>query len=292
MRSLLDFDWKWFVVRLYKRSFEADLLDRAASVAFYFAFSLFPLLLFLLSLFGLILGSTEALQEELLSYFARILPPPAFELVKLAMTELALESSTSKLTFGLVFGLWAASAGVDSIRNALNAVYQIKETRFWGLIKLQSLVLTFLVVILVVFVLAAFFYGWQLAQIGLGYIGLNITSPLILVTIQWAAIILVLLLACEVIYNLLPNFKVRKWIWITPGSLVAILLFIALTSGFRIYLEFSSWYSRVYGSLGAATILLLWLYLTSFALMVGGLINAVLLEKRELKVDSSDGRDT
>jgi len=86
-----------------------------------------------------------------------------------------------------------------------------------------------------------------------------------------------------VIYNLLPNFKVHKWIWITPGSVVAILVWITLTSGFRLYLLFFDTYSRTYGSLGAVIILMFWLYLTSVALLLGGLINAVLAEKVQPK---------
>ena len=103
-----------------------------------------------------------------------------------------------------------------------------------------------------------------------------ITSPLILVAIQWASTLLVMLFACEIIYNLLPNFKRFRWIWINYGSIVAILLWIVLTTGFRTYLSYFNTYNRTYGSLGAVIIMMLWLYLTSMALMIGGVINAVL----------------
>ena len=283
MRSLIDFDWKWFFIRLYERSFETDLFNRAAQVAFYFSFSLFPFLLFLVSVFGLILESTDTLRKELFAYLGRILPVSAFELVRTTVNEVSQGSTSSKITLGILITLWSASAGVDSIRSALNAVYDLPETRFWGKVKLQSLALTVLVVILVALVLAFFFIGWRLVQIGLAAAGLQVTSPLVLVSIQWIAVILVLLFACEVIYNLLPNFKVHKWIWITPGSVVAILVWITLTSGFRLYLLFFDTYSRTYGSLGAVIILMFWLYLTSVALLLGGLINAVLAEKVQPK---------
>jgi membrane protein len=283
MRSLIDFDWKWFFIRLYERSFETDLFNRAAQVAFYFSFSLFPFLLFLVSVFGLILESTDTLRKELFAYFGRILPVSAFELVRTTVNEVSEGSTGSKITLGILITLWSASAAVDSIRSALNAVYDLPETRFWGKVKLQSLALTVIVVILVALVLTFFFIGWRLVQIGLAAAGLQVTSPLVLVSIQWLAIILVLLFACEVIYNLLPNFKVHKWIWITPGSVVAILVWITLTSGFRLYLLFFDTYSRTYGSLGAVIILMFWLYLTSVALLLGGLINAVLAEKVQQK---------
>ena len=283
MRALIDFEWKWFFVRLYERSFETDLFNRAAQVAFYFSFSLFPFLLFLTSVFGLILESTDALKRELYSYIARVLPNSAFELVRTTLNEVSTGSTTGKLTLGLLITLWSASAGLDSIRNALNAVYGLTETRFYGKLKLQSLALTVLVGGLVGLVLMFFFIGWRLVQIGLSYAGFEITSPLVLVSIQWVAVILVLLFACEVIYNLLPNFKVHRWIWITPGSIVAIFVWIALVSGFRLYLTYFDSYNRTYGSLGAVIILMFWLYLTSVALLVGGVINAILAERAQQK---------
>lgn len=290
MNSLLDFEWWWFFKRLYEKTFETDVFNRAAQVAFYFSFSLFPLLFFLVSLFGLILESTDALRKELFSYLARILPGIAFDLVRTTVNEIAEGSTTGKLTLGLLIALWSASAGVDSIRNALNAVYGLRETRWWWKTKLKSLALTFLVVILIAMVLGIVFYGWQLAQMGLAYAGFEITSPLVLVSIQWIAVILVMLFACEVIFNLLPNFEKRRWIWITAGSIVAIVLWIALTSGFRLYLEYFNTYNRTYGSLGAVIILMLWLYLTSIALLIGGVINAVLSEYSHtfVKVKSED----
>src|SRR5690349_20395109 len=90
-----------------------------------------------------------------------------------------------------------------------------------------------------------------------------------------------MLFACEVIYNLLPNFKKYRWDWVTPGSIVAILLWLLLTRGFRLYLEYFNSYNKAYGSLGAVIILMLWLYLTAIVVMIGGVINAVLREMQD-----------
>ncbi|MFL6468057.1 MAG: YihY/virulence factor BrkB family protein, partial [Pyrinomonadaceae bacterium] len=232
MRSLTEFDWKKFFGLLYSRTFETGLFDRSAQVAFYFSFSLFPLLFFLISLIGLVLGSADSLRNELFAYFGRVMPGTAFELVRTTVNEIASGSSGGKVTLGLLITLWSASAGVDSVRSALNAVYQRPETRAWFKLKIQSIVLTFAIVILIIAVLVLFFYGWRIAQAAIGAAGFHISSPLVLVSIQWIAVILVLLFACELIFNILPNFKVHRWIWITPGSVVAILLWIMLTSAF------------------------------------------------------------
>lgn len=285
MKSLFSFDWKRFFILLYNRSFDADIFSRAAQVAFYFSFALFPLLYFLVSLFGLVLVASDGIKGELFAYLRQIMPSSVFDLVRKTIDEIAANSTGGKATLGLVVSLWSASAGVDAIRNALNAVYQLKETRSWWRTKAQSVFLTFIVTILTAVMLAIVFYGWQLVQYGLGNIGLEVTSPLILVSIQWISILLVMLFACEIIYNLLPDFKNSRWEWITPGSIVAIVLWIILTSGFRIYLGYFNSYNKAYGSLGAVIIMMLWLYLTASALMIGGAINSVL---RDMRVTSDE----
>ena len=278
MKSITTFAWKRFFVRLYEQSFDADIFSRAAQVAFYFSFALFPLLYFLVSLFGIALESSDDLRNELFSYLSQILPMTVFDLVRKTIDEVIANSTGGKATLGLAVALWSASAGVDAIRSALNAIYKLKETRAWWRTKLQSLVFTLVVSVLTAIMLAIVFYGWQLVQYALGGIGLTVTSPLVLVTIQWISTLLIMLFACEIIYNLLPDFKKFRWIWITYGSIVAIILWIVLNSGFRLYLGYFNSYNKTYGSLGAVIIMMLWLYLTATALMIGGTINAVLTE--------------
>ncbi|MGB2911925.1 MAG: YihY/virulence factor BrkB family protein, partial [Pyrinomonadaceae bacterium] len=228
--------------------------------------------------FGIVLESSEGLRNELFSYLRQIMPLSVFELVRKTIDEIVANSSTGKATLGLVIALWSVSAGVDAIRSALNSINGLKETRNWFKTKLQSILFTFLVTLLTMVMLAIVFYGWQLVQLGLAGIGVQVTSPLVLIAIQWASILLVMLFACEIIYNLLPDFKSFKWIWITYGSLVAIVLWIVLTTGFRTYLSYFNSYNKAYGSLGAVIIMMLWLYLTAVALMIGGVINAALAD--------------
>jgi membrane protein len=280
MRLLFDFDWHRFFKRLYERTFEADIFDRGAQVAFYFSFAIFPLLYFLVSLFGLVIESSEGLRGELFSYLRQILPTAVFDLVRKTIDEIVANSTGGKATIGLVITLWSASAGVETLRSALNATYKLKETRSWPRTKLESLVITFIISLLAALMLTIVFYGWQLFQMLLANIGLHITSPMVLVTIQWISVLVVMLLACEIIYNLLPNFKKFRWTWITPGSIVAIVLWLILTGSFRLYLSYFNSYNKAYGSLGAVIIMMLWLYLTAVALMIGGLINSVLDEMR------------
>lgn len=270
-----------FFWALYEKIVDADVFSQAAQVAFYFSFALFPLLFFLITLFGIVLETSKGLKGELYVYMRQVMPYSVFDLVARTMDEIIENSSSGKATLGLLVALWSASAGFDAIRIALNAVHGKKETRSWILTKIQSIVLTFVITVLVAAVLAIVFYGWQLVQIGLGYIGLEITSPLVLVCIQWITIVIVMLLTCEVMYNLLPNFRRYRWVLLTPGSITAIALWLVLTTAFRTYLGYFNSYNRAYGSLGAVIIMMLWLYLTAIAVMLGGAINAIVIEHAE-----------
>lgn len=264
--------------RLYTKIFNTDVLGNSAQVAFYFSFALFPLLFFLVSLFGIILVNAEDLKGELFTYLAQIMPPSAFELVKSTLEEVIQNSSGGKLTLGLVVTLWSASAGVDSLRQALNEVYQLAEDRAWWHTKLQSLIMTFLFVALLTIALGIVFYGGQILNPILNSIGLSGASSGVTVAIQWIALLVVMIISTAVVYSWLPSFPELKWVWISPGAVVAIILFILLTGGFRLYLHYFNTYNKTYGSLGAVIILMLWLYLTAVALLVGGAINSVLNE--------------
>ncbi len=291
MSRLLSFPWKKFFGKLYERIFEAELFARSAQVAFYFSFSIFPLLFFLVSLFGLVLDSTAKLEREMYSYLGQIMPRSAYHLVQRTVQEIVENSSARKATLGLAVTLWSASAGIDGIRSALNAAYGLRESRSWWRTKFQSLYLTLLFILLVALVLTIVFYGWQIFQMLLALAGFEITSPLVLVSIQWISTLIVMLFAFEILYNIIPDYGRSQWEWINPGSFIAIALWLLSTSGFRLYLSYFNSYNRTYGSLGAVIILMLWLYISAVVITFGGAINAVLRELRSEDLRSSTNAD-
>ena len=289
MAFFTNFEWRTFLKELYNKFFETDVMSSAAQVAFYFSFAFFPLLLFLITVFGMVLESTEELRSELYSYLGQILPPSAYELVRTTMDEIIESSSGGKLTIGLLVTLWSASAGVDSLRIALNRVYEVTETRAWWKTKLQSLILTFLFILLLAIGLAAVTAGGTLVKAGLGGMGLEIASSWVATTIQWGAIFIVMVFSTAVIYSWLPSFKEFHWVWISPGAFTAIFVWIIFGSLFRLYLQYFNSYNKAYGSLGAVIILMLWMYITGIALLLGGAINSVLTEMSEKGViDAED----
>lgn len=273
-------NFKIILNRLYDKFWDEDILSSSAQVAFYLSFSLFPLLLFLVNLFGIILGSAIDLRDELFSYLRQIMPFSAYQLVQKTILEVSENSSGGKLTLGFLVALWSASAGMDSLRVALNHVYKIKDSRSWWRTKAESLILTLLLIFLLSFVLGVVFYGWKFLSVILSLINLPIQSVVFLSILQWISFIIVLLLTFGTVYNFLPDLKEHKRKWISYGSVTAIVLWLLLTIGFRVYLNYFNNYDKTYGSLGAVIILMLWLYLTSLVILIGGALNSILDENK------------
>lgn len=271
--------FKDFFSRFFKKAFdEEDLTSVAAQVAFYFAFALFPLLLFLVSVFGIVMGSDNDLRTEMFFYLQQVMPNSAFDLVQKTVEEVTQSSSGGKLTIGLLVALYSASAGLESIRVALNGVYNLTETRPWWKTKFISLALTFFLAALVTVALGIVFYGSKFLALALNTIKLPVESPILLGILQWTTVAVVLIAIFALIYNYLPKHKKYNWVWITPGAIVSIVLWLLLSYGFKLYLGYFDSYDKTYGSLGAVIILMLWLYLTALVILIGGTMNAVLQE--------------
>jgi len=278
-KDLLDLNLKNFFYRLYDKAFyEEDLLSSAAQVAFYFTFALFPLLLFLISLFGIVLESADDLRTELFFYLSQAMPGSASDLVKKTIEEVTENSSGGKLTFGILIALYSASAGIDSIRIALNGVYNLTETRPWWKTKILSIILTLILAVFITIALGVIFYGGKFLTLILDYINLPIPSPFFLGVLQALTVLVVLILTFALLYNYLPKHKKPSWVWITPGAIVGIVLWLGLSYAFRLYLGYFNTYDKTYGSLGAVIILMLWLLLTALVILIGGSMNAVLQE--------------
>ncbi len=279
IEELRNLSPKDFFKRLYAKAFdEEDLMSAAAQVAFYFVFALFPLLLFLVSLFGIVLETADDLKAEMFSYLRQAMPGSAYDLVQKTIEEVSGSSTGGKLTFGILVALYSASAGVDSIRIALNGIYNLTETRSWWKTKLLSLTMTLGLGILVTIALGVVFYGGKFIALILNYLSFSVSSPFFLAILQWVTVTIVLTSIFALLYNYLPKHKKYSWVWITPGAIAGIILWLLLSYSFRLYLGYFNTYDKTYGSLGAVIILMLWLYLTALVILIGGTMNAVLQE--------------
>jgi membrane protein len=250
-----------------------DLFGRASELAYNFLLALFPLLLFILTLFGLFARSSE-LQSSLLSYFADFLPPSAFQLLKAITIEMAANATSGKLTFGIVLTLWFASGGTSSMISTLDAIYHVRQSRGWFRGRLIALELTIAILVLLITSLFIVLVGGHFTD----WIGMKLHLTSIVMTawkgLQWAAVVLFLTLSFSLIYYFGPSLEQRRWHWITLGSIFGGCLWLAASAGLRVYLHFFNTYTATYGSLAAMMILLAWLYVTGLAFLIGGEINA------------------
>jgi membrane protein len=253
---------------------EDDIWGRAAQLSYYFLLALFPLLIFLTSVLGVIMGSGTGIRHSLFNYLAQVMPPSAFKLVDDTMRELSESSGGGKISFGILAALWAASNGMGAISESLNAAYNVKETRPYWKARLASISLTIAIALLTMTALVLILYGGTIAEKVAASYGFTTFFTTAWKILQWPIVLFFILLSFSLIYFFAPDLKDQDWKWVTPGSLIGVGLWLLVSFLFRIYLEFFDSYSATYGSLGAVIILMLWFYLTGLAILIGGEINS------------------
>jgi len=261
----------------------------AAALAFYFLFALFPLILIMVTAFGLFASQRVELQNDLLSYFADFLPRAAFRLLRTVAGELAQHASGGKLTFGIVTALWGMSGGINAMISSLNRAYRVPESRSWFKVRALAFALSLLISVLLVNALFMVLVGTRVVDwLGTEF-GLHPLVVLAWKALQWPGALFFVVIACGLIYHFGPNLpEQRSWSLLTPGSAFGALVWLAASFGFRMYLHFFHHYSATYGSLGAVMILLLWLYVSGLAYLIGGEINAE-IRRATLKQFNNEG---
>jgi membrane protein len=283
-RSLLSKD---FLARVWSRANADEVFGRSAQLSYYFLLSLFPLLFFLTTLFGYFAGAGSHLQRKLITYLGSVVPASALHLVTATIEEVIAARGGGKLSFGLLAALWAASSGINALGQALNAAYDVPETRPWWKVRLISVALTVAQAVLIISALLIVLYGGRLGHFLAAPIHEGHPFSIAWKILQWPIALAFVFLAFGLIYQFAPNLPARRRggrlpasdyrrRWLSPGVLVAVLLWLLVSLGFRLYLHFFNSYSATYGSLGALIILMLWFYLTGAAILLGGEVNCEL----------------
>jgi membrane protein len=272
--TLNGLSWKKMAARVWNEMNRDDVFGDAAKLAYYFLLALFPLLIFLTSAIGLIIGSGTGMRRTLFRYLARVMPSSAFQLIDSTMLEVTNSSSAGKLSFGLLLALWAASNGMGAITEALNTAYDVEETRPWWKRRLAAVLLTIGLSVLIISALALVIGGGRLADYLAAVFGFSSAFTWTWRILQWPLALAFMLSAFALIYYFAPDVRDQDWKWITPGSVIGVALWLFASFGLKGYLHFFNSYSTTYGSLGAVIILMLWLYLTGLAVLAGGEVNA------------------
>lgn len=272
LRPGRDMSWKDLLVR-FGRAWATDRLDLAAgAVAFYAMLSIFPFLVFLVALASLVIDSSLA--SQLLGQLGEVAPPQVTDILGGALLSLGESSDVGLLGLGGFITLWSASTGMLMLMDALNAVYEARETRpYWKtrglsmLVVLVSAVLILLASVAIVLVtpLLDRLHGpvrtavtWLRFPVGMTAVGF-----------AWA-----------MFYSALPNASV-KFRLITPGSVVGVLLWTLASAGFSLYVGHFGEFEATYGALGGVVVFLLWLWITANAVLLGAEVNTLLDERYE-----------
>jgi membrane protein len=258
--------------RVYHEIDDDEVLTRSAALAYYFVSALFPMIFFLMAMLGLFAQSHD-LQSSLLNYAARFMPGDAYSLIQKTIKEVANNSSGLKLAFGLALALWSGSGGIVSIMDALNRCYHVKDSRPWWKQRLMAIALTIAISVLTIAALAIVLYGGNIVNFVGSHVGLSSVSVVAWRIVQWPIALFFVVLSFALLYYWSPDTE-QQWLWITPGSVVGVVTWIGASLLFRVYLHFFNSYSKTYGSLGAVIILLLWLYISGMAVLLGGEINS------------------
>ncbi len=251
-----------------------NVFGRAAELSYYFLLALFPFLIFLTSIIGFVLGSGTGTRHALFDYLGRIMPPSAFQLISNTMYEVTESTGGGKLSFGILAALWAASNGLGAITESLNTAYDLEETRPWWKQRLTAIGLTIALSIFIIGALVLVVAGGRIAEWLAAHYGFGPVFPLGWKIIQWPVVLACMTFAFALIYYVAPDFRKQAWHWLTPGSVIGVVLWLLVSLGFRIYLHYFNSYNATYGSLGAVIILMLWLYFTGAAVLIGGEVNS------------------
>jgi membrane protein len=265
----------------WKKIQKDEVFERAAALSYYFLLALFPLLLFVLTMLGFFAGPGTQLRENLFTSLARVMPSSAGGLVQQTMTEVVKGAGGGKAVFSLLGALWAASAGMISVMEMLNVAYAVEEKRSFLRKRGTAVALTIGASLLVIIALAVTLYGGKIAEMLAAHVGLGGTFVLAWKILQWPVMLAFMFGTFALIYYFGPNLKKPAWHWITPGSAIGLLLWLVASFGIKLYLTFFNSYNKTYGSLAGVVILMLWLYVTGIAILVGGEVNAVIGDAQE-----------
>jgi membrane protein len=258
-----------------KKIGEDELATRSAALSYYFLLALFPMLLFLVSLLGIFAGTAQ-FRDSILGGLAQVAPGSASTLIQSVLYQIIKSSSGVKLAAGILGALWAASGGIGAVVISLNKIYRTTETRPWWKQKLTIVGLTVALAGLIIVALVLVLYGGKIGELFASHVGLGSAFTVAWKILHWPVAFAAMFLSYSIIYYYGPDLEERRWYWVTPGAVAGVALWLLASIGFRIYLHFFNSYSATYGSLGAVVILMLWLYITGFAILIGGEVNWVI----------------
>ncbi|MEP6705751.1 MAG: YihY/virulence factor BrkB family protein, partial [Acidobacteriota bacterium] len=190
------------------------------------------------------------------------------------LDEISAGAGGTRLWLGFITALWFASLGIAALSESLNAMYGVHESRPWWRVRASAVGLTVGLVVLILTALSLIVYGGEIGSGVAGYFDQGTLFATVWAVLQVPLAVVFVLLAFAMVYYFAPDLYDQKWYWITPGSLVGVVLWLIVSGVLRFYLRYADSYSVTYGSLGGVIVLMLWFYVTGVAILLGGKMNA------------------
>src|SRR4051794_3320521 len=274
----------WQILKRTVAEFQDDnLTDWAAALTYYGVMSLFPMLIALVAILGLV-GQSDSINTLLDSFREAGLGGVADNIQKPLMGVVNAKGGAGALLgVGLLGSLWSASGYLGAFIRASNAIYEVQEGRpFWKLRPLQ-VGLTLLGVFLMSLVAIGLVVSGPLAEAIGNAIGLGHTAITVWGIAKWPVMLVVVMLVVDALYYIAPNVRHPRFRWVSPGGLLAVVLWALASVGFGFYVAHVGSYNATYGTLGGGISFLVWVWISNLALLLGAEFNAELERERELK---------
>ena len=271
-------EWRDSLTRACKAFVADDCPGLASQIAFSSLLAFFPAVIFLVGLLGLVDG-----YDDLRSFLAPVAPADVLDTIDRLQADSTGAAASLAFVLGAAGAIWAASGAMGAVIKAVNRAYDLVETRPFWLTRITALVLVALTGLVTAGLFLLIVFGGPLGTAIADAAGLGGAFELLWAVLRWPLAFAAVLLFFAFVYAVAPNRRTRRWRWLTPGSLVGALGWLALSGLFALYTSLSDSYSRTYGALASGIVLLLWLNYSAFALLFGAELNSELERRAEIR---------
>jgi len=267
----LPLGWWALLTRTVKEFVADNGLGLAAQLAYYFFFSLFPAVLV-----GLAFASFFPLEhfvDRMVATLGGVVPGDIIRIVQDQVRKISEGNNGGLLTFGVLAALWSSSAAVMGLIDALNHAYDIEEGRSWWKVRLLSLGLTLGLAAFILIAFALVLVGPTAAEYIARVTGLGPVFAWTWKILQWPVVLALVSIGAGLVYYFAPDAE-QEWVWVTPGAILAAIIWLAASLGFKFYVANFATYTETYGAIGGVMVLLLWFYLSGVVFLLGAELNA------------------
>ncbi|MCY8236711.1 YihY family inner membrane protein [Bacillus inaquosorum] len=266
-----------FLKELFSRYTLHEGQSKSAELAYFFLLSLFPFLIFMLTLTAYLPLSTA----DVLGVVEQYAPASAMSLVESITHQTLNNRNGGLLSFGIIAALWSASNGMNAIVRSLNHAYDVEENRSFIIVRLTSIFLTIAMVFTILVALLLPVFGRQIGMLASDFVGASDLFLSVWEAVRWGVSPLVLLIVFSALYVIAPNKKLSLR-FVMPGAVFATIGWIVVSTLFSFYVSTFANYSATYGSIGGIIVLMIWFYLSGILIILGGEINALLHKRKKL----------